>query len=173
MSRSYAQRAKRFKDKQYGSRQMVFNEEIVKLRLMPLWLLRPHESIDLKILDNLMKSIKTDGLLKKAIVVDQRTHIILDGHHRVKALEFIDCSRVPCLLIDYSSPQIVVFSWSEDKQLPKNLVIRAGLSGELLPPKTSKHMLRVNGHMVHISAIEPEVNMPLALLRTEQLSSSY
>ncbi len=83
---------------------------VLKLRLMPLWLLKPHESIDLKILDNLIKSIETNGLLKKAIVVDQSAHIILDGHHRVRALELIGCSRVPRLLVDYPSPQIVVFS---------------------------------------------------------------
>lgn len=136
----------------------------LELKLMPLWSLKPHEGVDLKILEELVKSIKTDGVLKKAIAVDRATHIILDGHHRVKALELIGCSRVPCLLIDYSSPQIVVFSWSGDKELPKDLVVRAGSYGKLLPPRTSKHMVRLNGHLVHISVIEPEVNMPLAAL---------
>lgn len=170
MSRRHTLKTKLFNDNQYGFRQILLGEEVMELRLMPLSLLKPHESIDLKTLDNLVKNIKTDGVLKKAIAVDWNTHVILDGHHRVKALELIGCSRAPCLLIDYSSPRIVVLSWSGGKGLPKNLVIKAGLTGELLPPKTSKHMLKVNGHMIHISFIEPEVDIPLNVLRLEASS---
>lgn len=165
MNRSHTLKTKLFNDNLYGFRQILPGGEAMELRLMPLSLLKPHESIDLKTLDSLVKSIKTDGFLKKAIAVDRNTHVILDGHHRVKALEIIGCSKVPCLLIDYSSPQIVVFSWSGDKELPKNLVIKAGLNGELLPPKTSKHMLKVNGRTIHISFIEPEVDISLDALR--------
>ncbi|MBO3755121.1 MAG: ParB N-terminal domain-containing protein [Candidatus Brockarchaeota archaeon] len=157
-------RAKQFNDKQYGFRQIILNGETMELTLIPLLLLKPHESVDLKILEELVKSIKTDSVLKKAIAVDRNTRIILDGHHRVKALELIGCSKAPCLLVDYSSPRIVVLSRSGDEELPKDLVIRAGRCGELLPPKASKHMVRVSGHLVHISVIEPEVNMPLTAL---------
>ncbi|MQK95415.1 ParB N-terminal domain-containing protein, partial [Escherichia coli] len=87
----------------------------MELTLIPLLLLKPHEDIDLKILEELAKSVKSDGVLKKAIAVDRNTGIILDGHHRVKALELIGCGKAPCLLVDYSSPLIMVFSWSGDK----------------------------------------------------------
>ncbi|MEM3957079.1 MAG: ParB N-terminal domain-containing protein [Thermoproteota archaeon] len=157
-------RTKQSNNKQYDFRQIVLGGKALELKLIPLFLLRPHEGVDLKILEELVKSIKADGALKKAIAVERGTRIILDGHHRVKALELIGCSKAPCLLMDYSSPQIMVFSWSGDRELSKDLVIRAGCCGELLPPKTTKHMVRLNEHLTHISDIEPEVNIPIAAL---------
>jgi hypothetical protein len=130
-----------------------------ELKLMPITLLKPHEKVDLKILNDLIESINGDRLIKRAIVIDRKTHVIIDGHHRVKALEALHCDKVPCLLIDYHSPQVLVFSWKGGGLLSKNLIVRAGLTGRLLPPKTSKHMLLLDGHIMHISTVEPEVNI--------------
>jgi hypothetical protein len=140
-----------------------------ELKLMPISLLKPHEEVDLKVLNDLIESINGDRLIKRAIVIDRKTRVIIDGHHRVKALEALNCDKVPCLLIDYYSPKVLVFSWKDGSLLSKNLIIKAGLTGRLLPPKTSKHMLLLDGHMIHISAVEPEVNIPLSTLKVESL----
>ncbi|MFQ6068095.1 MAG: hypothetical protein ACE5KD_00975 [Candidatus Bathyarchaeia archaeon] len=45
------------------------------------------------------------------------------------------------------------------------MVIKAGMSSNKLPPKTSKHMVRINGKLEHILAIEEKVNFPLEKLK--------
>jgi len=153
--------------------QITLGLENAELKLMPINLLRPHENVDLKILNRLIESIESDGVLKRGIVIDRKTYVILDGHHRVKALEILNCDKVPCLLIDYSSPQVLVSPWRGEGLISKSLIIKAGLTGRLLPPKTSKHMLLLGGCMVHISVVEPEVNIPLSMLRAEFPSLGY
>ncbi len=140
---------------------------------MPINLLKPHEDVNLKKLNRLIKSMDGDGVLKRGIVIDRKTYVILDGHHRVKALEILNCDKVPCLPIDYSSPQVLVFPWRGKGLISKSLIVKAGLTGRPLPPKTSKHMLLLGGCMIHISAVEPEVNIPLSMLRAEFPSSGY
>lgn len=46
--------------------------------------------------------------MKKPIVVDAGTNIVLDGHHRIGALQALDCSKIPVVLVDYQSPKIGV-----------------------------------------------------------------
>jgi len=158
---------------EYGNMQMGLSIFQAEFKLMPISLLKPHENVDSKVLNGLIESINNDGVIKKAIVIDRKTHVIIDGHHRVKALEALNCDRVPCLLIDYYSPKVLVLSWKGEGLLSKSLIIKAGLTGRLLPPKTSKHMLLLSEHMMHISTVEPEVNIPLSKLRVESSLSSY
>ena len=171
MTQSQARKNALSKGGRRGNERVMPDWRGAELKQMPIRLLKPHERIDSALLDDLVKVMKKDNVIKKAIVADRKTHVILDGHHRVKALEILNCDKVPCLLVNYSSPQIVALSWRGGSELPKSLIVEAGLTGKLLPPKTSKHMLRLNGRMIHISAIEPEVNVPLAMLKSK--SSSF
>jgi hypothetical protein len=127
--------------------------------------LKGHESIDPDYLDALTEEIRADGILKKPIVADERTGVILDGHHRVAALRRLGCSKVPVCFVDYSSPRIVVLPGRPHETMSKDIVIRAGLSGALLPPKSSRHMVVLSKEMRHISYIQKEVNVPLEYLR--------
>jgi hypothetical protein len=121
--------------------------------------LREHEGIEPVHLEKLKNQILKDGILKKPIVVDRSTKIILDGHFRFNALKQLGCSKIPVFFVDYSSPRILVEGWRDGEAVTKKDVIRAGLTGKKLPPKTSKHMLRL-----HISEIAKKVNIRLAEL---------
>jgi hypothetical protein len=98
-----------------------------------------------------------DGILKRPIVVDRSTKIILDGHFRFNALKQLGCSKIPVFFVDYDSPHILVEGWRDGETVTKEDVVRAGLTGKKLPPKTSKHMLSF-----HISKIAKKVNTPLS-----------
>jgi hypothetical protein len=134
--------------------------EIVNLRK-----LKEHEKIEPVYLEKLKKQIQKDGILKRPVVVDKNTKIILDGHFRFNALKQLDCSKIPVFFVDYNSPDIIVTAWRNGEIITKEDVIRAGLTGKKLPPKTSKHMLNSSNHKIRIAKIVKKVNVPLNELK--------
>lgn len=127
--------------------------------------LKEHEGINPAALDRLKEEIASDGILKFAIAVDKNTLTVIDGHHRIHALKLLGCKKIPVVFIDYGSPDVVVGSWREGGNVTKEDVVRAALSGEKMPPKTTRHLVLVNGAFTHIFALEERVNAPLESLR--------
>lgn len=136
-----------------------------KVEILDIGLLRQHERVDERRLAELYEEIRVDGLIKKAVAVDLNTYIIIDGHHRYNVLKSLGCKRIPAILVDYFSPILKVYSWNSNGKISKSSVIEAGVSGKLFPAKTTKHMIYFGGRKFHISFLEPEVNIPLSLLK--------
>lgn len=124
--------------------------------LVPIGLLRPHEEVDPSRLRSLEEEILGAGYLERPVLVECETLIILDGHHRVAVLRKLGKTVVPALLVSYEDPCVSVDSWRSDWVVTKDLVIRAGFTGKLLPHKTSRHRLCFE---------VPEVRYPLSMLR--------
>jgi len=123
-----------------------------KIAIVPIDKLKPHEKIDERHLECLADIIIRDGVIIKPLLVDAKTMIILDGHHRYEILKRLGKKYVPVLLVDYDSDYVKVGSWRKDWKVSKDLVREAGLSGKLLPPRTSRHILKFK---------IPDVNIPL------------
>lgn len=138
---------------------------IRELKIMKIELLREHEEVDEKRLEKLTKEIVKDGVIKKPIVADKTTLTVLDGHHRLQALKRLGLNKIPVVLVEYDTPEIVVQKWGEEKVIEKEEVIRAALSGKLFPPKTTKHMVMIGEKLNHIEIIQEEVNLPLEKLK--------
>lgn len=136
----------------------------IKPILVSIELLKAHEEIDKVYHEKLKKTIESDKVLKKPIVADINTYIILDGHHRVSVLRSLGCRLVPAVLVDYNSPSIIVESW-RNMRIDKKTVISCALNGKMFPPKTTKHMIQINGKLKHISFIQKTVNVPLDMLK--------
>lgn len=136
-----------------------------QVQIVKLNKLKPHEEIDPTHLKELKEEIWMDKMLKFALVVDKNTNIILDGQHRFNAIKELGCSHIPVVYVDYNSPIFEVQSWKGNPHLTKKDVIEAGLSGRKFPPKTSKHMVKIDGSLQHIFTIEKRVNIPLEKLR--------
>jgi hypothetical protein len=132
--------------------------------LMDVNSLREHEEVEAKYLEKLKKLIRKDKILKKPIVVDKNTSIIIDGHTRFNSLKQLGYSRVPVLLIDYNSPEILVRTWKNYGKITKEDVIIAGLNGKKFSPKTSKHMVKIGNRIEHISVLERRIDIPLGKL---------
>lgn len=107
---------------------------------VPIEELRPHEAIDEELLKRVIEKLKHEGL-KDPIVVDKETRVILDGHHRYAACKALGMKAIPCLLVDYRSPEISVEPRRAEIPVSKEEVIRRGLEGDLYPPKTTRHLL--------------------------------
>jgi len=133
--------------------------------LIDLGELKEHEEIRPDYLEELKNEILCDGILKMPIAVDKETYIILDGHHRLHALKRIGCKRIPVILFDYQSSEIEVIPHREGETVTKEMVIRTALEGKRMAPKTSKHMIKVEGELKHISILETVINIPLEELK--------
>lgn len=129
--------------------------------------LREHEEVEPKYLERLKNQILKDRALKRPIIVDKNSNIILDGHFRYNVLKQLGCSKIPVYLIDYRSSEILVKSWNGNDVITKEDVIAAGLTEKKLPPKTSKHMFDLIDHQIHISRIVKKVKIPLEELKTQ------
>jgi cysteine synthase/O-phosphoserine sulfhydrylase/cystathionine beta-synthase len=138
-----------------------------EVQLVELEELRQHEEVDPAHMEELKEEIRSDKILKFAIVVDKNTNIILDGEHRFNSLKELGCRRIPVVYVDYNSPDIQVQSWRKNLHLTKEDVIEAGLGEKKLPPKTSKHMIKTSDRLLHISAIQKRTDVPLEVLRND------
>jgi hypothetical protein len=77
-------------------------EEIKKLYI--------HEEIIPEIVDWLSFEIKWNTY-KHPVIVDKETLVVLDGMHRVAALQHLGYKLIPVCLVTYSNPSITVRSW--------------------------------------------------------------
>ena len=104
-------------------------------------LLKPHEEVCSLHLKKLREEIEKDGCVRDPIIVDKDTMVILDGHHRYNSLKLLGCNFIPCCLVDYQAAEIGVICWREGEKISKEEILAAGLSGKLLPQKTSRHII--------------------------------
>jgi hypothetical protein len=121
---------------------MMWGEDDV--RLVPLEWLKPHEEIKERNRDKLLDMTKRWKGYTKPLIVDKRTGSILDGHHRHAIAAILELKRLPVVCVDYLSDEnITVETWpgSGRDELTKDEVIEMSLSGELFPPKTSRHTI--------------------------------
>ena len=105
--------------------------------------LRDHEEV---IPDNL--EIRTSKLLSKGfykpIIVDRGSMVILDGHHKWTAAKSLGLARVPVIMVDYLVDEgVLVDVWPDcgKESITKTEVLEMGVSGDVFPPKTSRHIL--------------------------------
>lgn len=105
--------------------------------------LRGHEEV---IPDNL--KTRTSKLLRKGfykpIIVDRGSMVILDGHHKWTAAKSLGLARVPVILVDYLVDEsVLVDVWPDcgRESIAKTEVLEMGVSGDVFPPKTSRHTL--------------------------------
>ena len=123
--------------------------------------LKEHEETTDERIRLLSDDIERDGVLKRAIAVDIKTNVILDGHHRLCALLKLNCKKIPVVFFNYDDPAIKVLPWRKGESVNKEIVRKAGLSDKKLPPKTTKHVIEVGNEIHHIECAEIICNIPL------------
>jgi len=100
--------------------------------------LKPHENIRNGKLESLIKSLEKKPFVVP-IIVDKKHRIILDGHHRYNALKKMGYTKIPAHIVDYEKVNLRPHG---KMKVSKDIVIERALSGELLPPKTTKHIYK-------------------------------
>ena len=132
---------------------------------MPVEVLKPHEQVIQKKVDQLERMTIRWDAYTKPLLVDGATGTILDGHHRFEIARRLDLQCLPCVVVDYlDDDSITLLLWpnSDREGITKYDVIQAGLSGDLMPPKTSRHLL---------SDDLPPISVPLSRLMDPAIGS--
>lgn len=123
------------------------------VELVSLAWLKPHEQIKIRNRDKLLDMTIRWGGFTKPLLVDSKSGAILDGHHRHSIAIELELKRVPAILIDYltdDSISVDVWPASGLDGLTKEEVISMSLSGELFPPKTSRHTIADDLPPIHV-----------------------
>ncbi len=137
----------------------------MEVELIPLEVLRPHEQVISKKVDQLERMTHRWNAYTKPLLLDGNTGTILDGHHRYQVALRLELQCVPCVLIDYlndESIELDVWPNCGRESISKQEVIDAALSGILMIPKTSRH--RLSDHL-------PPIAVPLHRLRQPAFTS--
>ena len=132
------------------------------VELVSITWLKPHEEVKPKNVDILHEMTLRWNAYTKPLLVDRESGAILDGHHRYEVGLRIGLSRVPVILVDYLDDdgiEVDVWPASGRDSLDKQEIIEMALSGEVFPPKTSRH--RFSDHM-------PPIAVPLDILRIDE-----
>ena len=70
-----------------------------------------HEQTISHNLKHLKEGMLNIGHLVDPLVIDSETGVVLDGNHRLKVLEIIECPYAACQTVNYHSPEIEVGTW--------------------------------------------------------------
>ncbi len=70
-----------------------------------------HEQVISYNLKRLKEAMLNIGHLVDPIVTDKKTGLVLDGNHRLRVLDIIECPYSVCQLVDYWSEDIKVGTW--------------------------------------------------------------
>jgi len=125
---------------------------------VPMGILRPHELTRPKKVDELEKMTNRWNAYVLPLVVDKKTGVILDGHHRHQVALRLGLQCLPCVQVDYMGDETVELEvWPNcgKESITKEEVVQAGLQGDLFSPKTSRH--RLSDHL-------PPISVPLSRL---------
>lgn len=112
---------------------------------IPTAFLKPHEALKERAAGNFLRFARRTRVLRtRPILIDRKTGVILDGHHRYWICKRLGCSRVPCVAVNYLRDRSIrVVPRRKDTAVSKEAVLRMGLSGETFPPKTTKHLYTI------------------------------
>lgn len=130
----------------------------MRVQLIPVEVLKPHEQVIQKKVAQLEKMTMRWNAYTKPLLVDGATGTILDGHHRFEIAKRLGLQCLPCVVVDYlEDDSIALMLWpnSDREVITKQDVIDAGMSGDLMSPKTSRHLL---------SDDLPPISVPLSRL---------
>ncbi len=89
----------------------VLEEMLEKLEIREVKSLYGHEQTISRSLKRLKEGMLNIGQLVDPLIVDKKTGVVLDGNHRLKVLEIIECPLTVCQTVDYEGPQIEVKTW--------------------------------------------------------------
>ena len=132
---------------------------MIETKLIQVEKLKPLEQVFPHHYENLKKMIYKSGFIKHALIVEDKYNIVLDGSNRHLFLALEGFKYAPVHFVDYSDYHVRVGSnrihrliINSPVTVTKDEVIRRGKTGDLYPPRTTRHF---------IPFLRPEINIPL------------
>ncbi|HLC69049.1 MAG TPA: ParB N-terminal domain-containing protein, partial [Candidatus Bilamarchaeaceae archaeon] len=79
---------------------MLLDEMLQSLDIVEVSTLFPHEQTIASNVKRLKEAMLNIGQLVDPIVVDKKSRVVLDGNHRLKVLQVIECPLSACQFVD-------------------------------------------------------------------------
>jgi len=112
----------------------------MKIELIEIKKLKPHEKTNLAHLEKLKKRVLIDGKIRNPIIIDRNSLTILDGHHRVETIRLLGLNKIPAYLVNYNDSKIMVLP-RKKTQVSKRAVLLRAMHGNKFPAKTTRHVI--------------------------------
>ena len=108
------------------------------IAMVPVTSLWVHEEFDLVHAVETARDIKEHGLMN-AIIVDAKTYIVLDGHHRLVAYKILGLDMIPVKFVDLMDPKVVI-EWrrEEFENDTKDDIVARARAEKPYPRKTTR-----------------------------------
>lgn len=116
----------------------------VKIELVPVTKLMPHEETVGHLSKDLIEKMKRDGVQLDPVIADEKSGVVLDGMHRLQALKGLRARVAVCYLVDYNSEGVSLSRWLRAVRSPspeltarliRELELRPDASASLESPK--------------------------------------
>jgi len=113
------------------------------ITLVDVQKLLAHERTDHARFIEVCSQIRTQGVVRRPVIVDKDSRVILDGHHRVKALKELGAIKVPVLYVRYQDIGIRVYLRRKEllMDMVKQYVVERAKLHKLFPSKTTRHVI--------------------------------
>jgi len=124
--------------------------------------LLPHEEINANNLKLLKKKIGDSQRITSALIIDRKSCLIIDGHHRYNLAKDFGFTLFPAFLIDYFDENLKVLENDiSGAKMDKKLILEQALKGVLLPSKSTFHgyIDPSNGTIKHISTFFKQIDV--------------
>jgi hypothetical protein len=102
--------------------------------------LRSHEAINPERVREVHDDIIAKGYLESPILVDQRSKVILNGHHRYHVLKTLGVHKAPVKMVNYYDTDLKVYPRRADVPVDKHDVVAVGSVNVVFPEKTTRHV---------------------------------
>lgn len=103
---------------------MLLNDMLHSLSIREVSSLYPHEQTLAANLKRLKEAMLNIGQLVDPIIIDKETGVVLDGNHRLKVLQMIECPLTACQLVNYNDSKIQVGTWFPATKEPLEKIIK-------------------------------------------------
>ena len=142
----------------------------MKYEIIPINKLIPLEKVFPIHLKNLEEMINKDGFVLKAIIIDKKDGIILDGSHRYVYFLKNGFKTVPVQIVDYDDENIRVGTTlshrflirdGECVDISKKECRKRALTDNLFPPRTTRHFFSFRKPDIFLSLSELEMGDPV------------
>lgn len=114
-----------------------------KIQLVDIQKLVAHERINHARFIEVRAQIRRQGVVRRPIIVDRESDVILDGHHRYRALLEMGATKVPVLFVRYLDTDIRVYLRRKEllMDMVKQYVVERAKSHKLFQSKTTRHVI--------------------------------
>ncbi len=139
----------------------------LQIKLIEIHHLKPHEKVFLEKVEIIQKLFHNNIYQLRPVVIDLKSKMIIDGHHRYEALKRSGCLLCPCIEIDYLQASIIALEGgASGKELNKNEIINSALNGFIFDQKFTYHVVKMSdGKFIHFNDLIAETSIEIKALK--------